>query len=99
MTVMVLNSPMSDTLPVGVTLSHVAPFALTVAESADPLLEMMKLLVSDGEGIAVPEVYVKFKSAGDAEIVGGAVVIVSVTAAFWVTAIELMVAEIVIVPA
>src|ERR1700722_8906432 len=44
---MVLKSPIKDMFPAGATFSQEAPVTLTVAESAAPLLDRMKLLESE----------------------------------------------------
>src|SRR5579863_2529323 len=53
-TAIVFSNPISDTLPVGLTVSHAAPVTPTVAESAAPVLESTKLLASEALGIGAP---------------------------------------------
>ena len=55
-TATVFKSPISVMFPVGVTVSQLAVFTLTVAVSAEPLLVSTSALVSEGAGIGSPVV-------------------------------------------
>ena len=69
-TAIVFSNPISDTLPVGLTVSHVAPVTLRVAESAAPVLDSA-LFVEARVPATLDELYLELQSLVHDRVVGG----------------------------